>query len=187
MLWGNAEDVTSTWASNVEAAIKQGSTEVFSFNEPDMDTQADMDPGTAANVFKTYMSPLAGKVRIGSPSVTNGAAPMGLAWLSEFMSECNDCPMDFVTIHWYDSASNAAYFKDHVTQAHKQTGKPIWVTEFGATGSDDEISSFLEDVMGWMDQQDFVEKYAYFMASDGILNSGTGLSSYGMTYASDPA
>jgi len=187
MLWGNDEDKTSTWADNVDAAIKAGAKEVMAFNEPDLPTQSNMDTTTAAEAYQQYISPLAGKVRLGSPSVTNGAAPMGISWLTDFMSKCSDCPIDFVTIHWYDSASNAQYFKDHVTEAHQKTGKPVWITEFGASGSDEEISSFLEDVMGWMDQQDFVEKYAYFMAGDGLLNSGSSLSSYGQTYASSTA
>ena len=58
-------------------------------------------------------------------------------------------------------------------------GKPVFLTEFGASGSDDQISTFLEDVMPWMDGQDFVQGYAYFMVSDGLLNSGSSTSSYG--------
>ena len=89
-----------------------------------------MDPATAAAGYKTYMNPFAGKARLGAPAVTNGGSPMGLTWLKGFMDACSaDCKIDFVPIHWYDSATNAANFKKHVQNAHDQTGKPIWITE----------------------------------------------------------
>jgi hypothetical protein len=183
MLWGDAPEHSDHWDSDVNTAIAAGATHVLAFNEPDHPEQANIGYEQAAASFKQYMSPLQGRVKIGSPAVTNGAAPMGLAYLESFMGACSDCPIDFVAVHWYDVASNTQYFKDHVTEAHQKTGKPVWVTEFGASGSPDEIDAFLKDVMPWMDSQDFVERYAYFMASDGNLVSGTSLSTYGSTYA----
>ena len=65
-------------------------------------------------------------------------------------------------------------------------GRPIWVTEFHASGSDDEVRRFLDDVMPWMDASDDVHRYAYFMArpGDGLLVSGdgNGLSAIGKEY-----
>jgi hypothetical protein len=71
-----------------------------------------------------------------------------------------------------------------VTDAHTQTGKNVWITEFGASGSDDQVNTFLETVMPWLDSQSFVERYSYFMASEGKLISGGSLSTYGKTFAS---
>jgi hypothetical protein len=68
--------------------------------------------------------------------------------------------------------------------AHNQTGKNVWLTEFGATGTDDEVNTFLETVLPWLDTQPYVERYAYFMASEGKLITGGSLSTYGKTYAS---
>jgi hypothetical protein len=87
------------------------------------------------------------------------------------------------TIHWYDSATNIDYFKSHVQQAHDISGKPVWITEFGASGSDDQVNSFLKTVLPWLDEQDYVERYSYFMASEGKLISGGKLSTYGNTFA----
>ena len=92
-----------------------------------------------------------------------------------------------LTQYRYDSANNAAYFKQHIEDARKvANGRPIWVTEFHATGSDDEVRRFLDDVMPWMDTTEDVHRYAYFMArpGDGLLVSADGkeLSAIGKEY-----
>lgn len=184
-LWGPTSDFTNSWSDNAQSAIDSGSTHLFSFNEPDLSSQCNLSPQEAAEGYKTYMEPFAGKAKLCAPSVTNGGGSMGLNWLSDFMDACSDCTIDCVNIHWYDSAENTEYFKDHVKNATDISGgKQVFVSEFGATGSDDQISSFLEEVMPWMDGQDSIGGYAYFMVSDGKLVSGGEPSSYGKTYAS---
>jgi len=119
--------------------------------------------------------------------VTNGADAMGLDWLDAFLTACSGCTIDFVPIHWYSGSGEAAYFKEQVANATAVAGgKPVWVTEFGCTdGSDSDISSFLEEVMPWMDEQSYVERYSYFMAATNfLLSSATAVSSYGSTYMS---
>ncbi|KAB8345964.1 hypothetical protein FH972_023016 [Carpinus fangiana] len=182
MLWGNRADFTSAWDSQVSKALAGGSTHILGFNEPDHTEQANMSPADAVNAWKQYIQPYSSKAKLISPAVTNGAAPMGLAWLSSFLSGCGDCTIDAVAVHWYDAATNVEYFKQHITDAHTQTGKPVWITEFGASGSDDQVSSFLSQVLPWLDSQDFVERYSYFMAAEGTLVSGGALSTYGKTY-----
>lgn len=186
LLWGTSSSFTDYWASNAQAAIDAGSTYLMSFNEPDLDTQSNLTPAQAASAYMTYMQPFAGKVKLGAPAVTNGGGAMGLTWLSEFLDACTECTIDFVPIHWYDSYSNTAYFQEQVANATAVAGgKPVWVTEFGCTdGTDAQIAGFLETVMPWMDAQSYVERYSYFMVEDGLLLSGTALSTYGSTFAS---
>lgn len=184
-MWGLKPDFTNGWSDAANKAIESGSTHLFSFNEPDLPAQANMSPEDAASAWKTYMEPFAGKAKLCAPSVTNGGGSMGLNWLSSFLESCSDCTIDCVNIHWYDSAENTEYFKSHIDDAAKIAGdKKIFVSEFGATGSDDQISSFLETVMPWMDSNDSVDGYAYFMASEGKLVSGGEQSAIGKTYAS---
>jgi hypothetical protein len=110
---------------------------------------------------------------------------MGLNWLKSFMECCTDCHIDCVNIHWYDSAENVEYFKKHVQDAIAMAnGKPVYVSEFGASGSDDQINKFLQEVMPWMDSNSNVAGYAYFMVKEGLLVSGSEPSSYGTTYKS---
>lgn len=184
-LWGPKSEFTNDWSKNAQSAIDSGSTHLFSFNEPDLSAQANLSPSEAADAYKQYMEPFAGKAKLCAPSVTNGGGSMGLSWLSSFLEACSDCTIDCVNIHWYDSAENTEYFKKHVSDAADTApGKQIFVSEFAATGSDDQISSFLETVMPWMDSNDDVGGYAYFMAGEGKLVSGSEQSTIGKVFAS---
>ncbi|WPH00571.1 glycoside hydrolase family 128 protein, protein [Acrodontium crateriforme] len=186
-LWGSSSDFTNSWNANAKAAIASGSTHLMSFNEPDLSSQSNLSPEAAAAAYRTWMMPFANTgVKLGAPSVTNGGGSMGLTWLQNFMTACSDCQIDFVNIHWYDSYSNSDYFKSHVQDANTISGgKPVFVSEFGCTdGSADEISGFLETVMPWMDSQSYIEGYAYFMVSNGLLVNGNTPSTYGSTYMS---
>lgn len=184
-LWGPKSEFTNDWSKNAQSAIESGSTHLFSFNEPDLGEQANLSPSEAAAAYKEYMEPFAGKAKLCAPSVTNGGGSMGLSWLSSFLESCSDCTIDCINIHWYDSAENSEYFKKHVSDAADTApGKQIFVSEFAATGSDDQISTFLEDVMPWMDSNDDVGGYAYFMAGEGKLVSGSEQSAIGKVFAS---
>lgn len=183
MLWGTDSTFTDAWDAAVAAS---GATYLMSFNEPDESSQADLSPSEAAAAYLTYMEPYAGTYKLGAPAVTNGGGSMGLDWLSAFLDECSTCTIDFVAIHWYSTSSESANFQEQVTNASTISGGlPVWVTEFGCTDTDDTaIAAFLADVLPWMDEQDSVARYAYFMAADGYLNSGTELSTLGSAYAS---
>lgn len=185
-LWGTRSDFTDSWSENAKSAISSGSTTLFSFNEPDLPAQANLSPAAAAAAYKTYMQPLAGSAKLCAPSVTNsGTDGQGLSWLSEFLDACTDCQIDCINIHWYDSAENTEYFKSHIEDATTiANGKPIYVSEFGATGSDEQISSFLQEVMPYMDSNSNIAGYAYFMVSSGVLVTGTEPSTYGTVYKS---
>lgn len=86
-----------------------------------------MSAKDAANAYRTYMNPFAGRVYLGSPAVTNG--PSGMKWLKEFLGLCTGCRIDFIPIHWYDSATNVAYFKNYIADAHGIAGHDLWITE----------------------------------------------------------
>jgi hypothetical protein len=181
-LWGTDGLYTDSWADNAQSAIDSGSTHLFSFNEPDHSAQSSMSPESAASAWKEYMEPFAGKAQLCSPSVTNGGGSMGLNWLKSFLESCSDCTIDCLNIHWYDSAENVEYFKKHISDAADLApGKPIFVSEFAATGDQEK---FLETVMPWMDSNDVVAGYSYFMASDGVLVSGNEPSTLGQVYVS---
>ena len=82
----------------------------------------------------------------------------------------------------YGQAKDAEKFKQHVVSARKiAQGRPIWVTEFYADGTDDEQKLFLDSVLPWMDSSLDIHRYAYFMAAPGflVLTNGTALSSVG--------
>ncbi len=201
-LWGLASVHSGNWDSAVKAATTgSGTNYLMSFNEPDNEGQANMDVASAVAGFNQYMKPYASNnVLLGAPSVTNGAGtnsagiPIGLDWLSPFLEQCTGCPISFVPIHWYGCqngcpvSSDVADFQSHVQSAIKAavnptTGKnvPVWVTEFQ---SFTDPESFLGEILPWLDGQSGVERYAYFMATDGILVSGGTVNAVGAKYAS---
>ena len=182
LLWGASSTFTNTWVSNANSAVERGATAVIGFNEPDHARQANLDYNTAASAYKQYITDnFAGKIKLVSPSVTNGPAPMGLAYLSNFMNACSDCGINVINLHWYDVSSNTEYFKSYIQGAYDQFNLPIWLTEFGTTDRNDQ--AFLKSVQPWLDSQSYVERYAYFMAEDGKLLSGDSLNAAGQTYA----
>jgi len=191
MLWGTGSDHTNSWQSDATNAISSGSQFLLGFNEPDMPAQSNLSPTDAATAWGTYMEPFAGKAKLGAPAVTNsGSAGQGLDWLSQFLSACSSCTVDFVPIHWYETGvtdSNLDDFKQHVTDAiTAANGKPVWITEFGLFGaSDDQQASFLSDASAWLDSQSGVENYAYFGALQDILVDDSGaLTAVGQVYDS---
>ena len=187
MLWGASNDFTPYWDANVASALTAGSTHLLAFNEPDLDSQSNMTAAVAAAAYMKYMQPYAKDFKLCSPAITNGNTPvMGFNWLSSFMQECSQCTVDVLALHWYNVPGTAADFKSHITTAWQTYGKPIWITEFGlVSATDADVNSFLQEVLPWLDAQDFVERYAYFMVAENFLvdNTGMKLSAYGTSFA----
>jgi hypothetical protein len=161
-LWGSDSMWTSIWDTNAKLAINNGAKWFFGPNEPDMDSQANLSPSAAADLWRQYMEPYAGQVGLVAPAVTStvsddtGDAAVGAEWLKEFLEACSDCTIDAVGQHWYGSYDQVDSFKDTVNKAIEVSGKPVWVNEIGADGSDDQKAGFLEEVMPWLDSNDQV-------------------------------
>lgn len=73
-----------------------------------------------------------------------------------------------------------------MTDAYNTLNLPIWITEFQCYGDDSQQAAFLNDVIPWLDSQDYVERYAYFgVFPDYLLNdAGNALSEAGQAYTS---
>jgi hypothetical protein len=151
-----------------------------------------MSVNDAITTHKKYIQPLAGKLKIGSPSVTTGAEEgKGLNWLSDFMAGCSGCQIDFVTVHWY-SWDKPDDFKAYMKNVHDTYKKPVWITEFGVTEGD--ADQFLTKVLPWLDAQDWIERYSWHMAAPTtgamkfLVNpAGDALSTTGTVFATTPS
>lgn len=188
---------SAQWASKVAKAT--GPTKyLMSFNEPDQTTAvggSNIAVGAAVAAWRQYMAPYASQgYKLGSPAVSNGQGtnpatgqPMGLDWLKPFLEQCSGCPIAFAPVHWYGCTNGCPVqndidsFKQTVQAAMTATKLPVWVTEFQCKG---DAATFLNEVLPWLDGQQGVERYSYFMASDGILLNGNSLSQLGQTYVS---
>lgn len=63
-LWGDAASWTDSWFDDARAGIAAGARHLFSFNEPDLVSQANMSPEVAVGAWMTYMEPFAGEVQL---------------------------------------------------------------------------------------------------------------------------
>lgn len=199
-----ASQYTSVWGAAVARALAASNGRLLylmSFNEPDIREQANLSPSAAAQAWKKWMQPFAGRnVRLASPSISNGVGinpatnqPMGLDWLRPFLKQCSTCYISFVPVHWYGCTDNCAVaqdvqlFKTQIQQAMAAaviSGRkvPIWITEFQRLGNDQ--AGFLKQVLPWLDAQPQIARYSYFMVTDGILMQNSQISDLGLVYAS---
>lgn len=183
MLWGEKD--FGTWLAALARALGAGSQHLLSFNEPDLPAQANMSPSSAAESHKRFMK--GESALVGSPGVTNGGGNLGLGWMREFLDACaGECKIDFLAVHWYDSATNFPAFKKHIEDSialAKSHGiDSIWITEFQGHGDDAAQVKFLEEALPFLDSNDGVGKYAYFMA-DSLVKGGQ-LTPVGKAYTS---
>jgi len=179
MLWGTKTQDPAQFAQKVRA---QGAKVILGFNEPERPDQANMDPITAARIWKQHIEPLARQgIRLGSPSIASTDA--GLNWLQTFLKQGSH--VDFIALHWYGRGVDN--FINFITNARKRFGSryPVWVTEFACTSwnpkqpaSQDEINTFFTQSIARLEGLSWVERYAWFGATrnlDAALGSGNRL------------
>ncbi|TLD04134.1 hypothetical protein PgNI_11177 [Pyricularia grisea] len=194
MLWGIKMELPDVFSPNAWKWVDSGdqlsgvkTTHVLSFNEPDHPAQANMDVGTAIAWHQYYFEQFIGRALIGSPAVTNG----GYEWLNTFLYNCDlheACHVDFVAVHWYNKAAYVDDFKNWIdrvcTLAHP---RKVWLTEFQGLGTEEEMISFLREVLPWLDANNCVERYAYFGITTNdhhmLVGAGPELSLIGEIYA----
>lgn len=190
LLYNNNQDLFAAWPVAAEKAIAAGSTMLFSMNEPDFGSNY-MDIPTAVATWLELMEPFAGKAKLVAPAVTNVGAPAGLTWLEQFLGNCSQCTIDAVNIHWYSNKwAGVSYLQQQVRAARAlANGRDLILSEFGLDDSagaytEGDLMDFLEAALPWLDVQDDVIRYAYFMDAENYLvnAAGTSLSDSGVLY-----
>ena len=159
-----------------------------SFNEPDLGAQSNLSPAAAAAAWKQFMEPFAGRAKLCTPAITNGAPPaMGTGWMDSFLSECAKlgCRVDAIAAHIYDSATNIGYYKNYIADLGTRYKRPTLVTEFGAAGSLEQQQAFLREIVPYLNGLGSVTHFAWFMtAVDNLVKEDTSLTPLGQAYAS---
>ncbi|KAI0742017.1 hypothetical protein C8Q80DRAFT_1274345 [Daedaleopsis nitida] len=188
MLWSAAPEHSNQWMANANAAIAAGSTHLLFINEPDLPTQSNTSPADAARQWMQYMQPFAGRATLVSPAITNGAPPaMGTGWMDSFLSECAQlgCRVDAIAAHIYDSATNTGYYQSYITSLGTRYGKPVLITEMGASGTVAQQQAFLQQMEPFFRGLGSVSHYAWFMVAAGnLVNADASLTALGQTYVS---
>lgn len=190
--WGNTqtsrpnyEYVPMAWGAGAaspsslkQIIAKDKITHLLGFNESD---NCNDQSGQYFNLCKpevavAYYENLMGTgLRLGTPAPReNGPA----TWLRQFqqIAKERDVRFDFVAVHWYDwggSPQNSPYadpqqifnrFKAYLSNVYSVYGLPIWITEFNANPNRDNSvhAEFLKLALPYLEQLDYVERYAYF-------------------------
>ncbi|KAL1760559.1 glycosyl hydrolase catalytic core-domain-containing protein [Schizophyllum commune] len=209
MYWGERQ--TEQFSGSINDTIDAYDVKhVLAFNEPQQEGQADINVTRALELWTDYLLPLrdAYGVKLGSPAPTS--APDGMTWLQDFCNAIDEargsdgCPeVDFIALHWYDV--DADNFKTYMEDFHDAfPGKSIWVTEWacqnfnsGAQCSYADIITFMNETQSWMDETDWIERYAWFgamrdlqgvNADNALLDKDGDLTDLGQQYiGEDPA
>ncbi|TYJ56763.1 hypothetical protein B9479_002533 [Cryptococcus floricola] len=165
------------------STLQDGFTELMGYNEPDLKSDTGVsnyiDAAVAAGLWKTQVATLRAKypdIKIHSPVMASSQD-----WLSTFFSticpsasasnawEGCDAKPDYVSMHLY--TTDVDDFKTQVKKFHETYGLPLVLSEFAchsfggdSTCSASEASTFMAETTKWLDQQDWVIKYAWFGA-----------------------
>ncbi|KAM0486151.1 hypothetical protein ACHAPX_000853 [Trichoderma viride] len=193
-LWSPAPEHSNGFADQVETLLSSGTKAIFSFNEPDIASQANMSPSDAASAHQQWLNKYSGRALVGAPAVSNSGSPgQGADWLKQWVAACaGNCNFDFVNMHWYSPASAIdTFFSQIEAVSQAGGGKPVMITEFQPSGSVDEINAFLKEALPKLDSNPSVLGYSYFMvansgSADGLnlMASADAATSIGLTYAS---
>lgn len=127
--------------------------------------EANLSPSSAASLWQSSFEPLSTSLAVAlvGPAVTNGGAPMGLEWTSEFLGNCSECTISALALHWYDTATNIGSFQSYFEGALARfPDYDLVISEFWGAGTDEEVEAFLKAVLPWMEGQDRITRYAAF-------------------------
>ncbi|EIW52701.1 uncharacterized protein TRAVEDRAFT_53142 [Trametes versicolor FP-101664 SS1] len=146
MLWGGDASRLAAFDSAVTAGL---GTIILGFNEPNEIGQSNLDPGTAAALWRQHIEPKrALGYQTAAPAVS--IASNGIPWLRSFIQACSGCNFDYVAVHWYGVGfSNMVQY---LTTFHDTFGLPILLTEFAEENLNGGTQPTSADVMAFMKQ-----------------------------------
>ncbi|EIW61711.1 uncharacterized protein TRAVEDRAFT_27227 [Trametes versicolor FP-101664 SS1] len=184
MLWGSSGDKISAFESAIANNPGLG-TIILGFNEPNEEGQSNMDPQTAAALWKQHIQPKAALgYKLASPAMSS--RPNGHQWMKDFMAACDGCTVDYQAVHWYDIGFDT--LKSYLTQYHNELGLPIMLTEFadqnfngGSQASSSEIFQFMGQALEFIDNTDWMVAACPF----GVMHDLQGVNTLNMLQNSD--
>ena len=143
-------------------------THLLGFNEPEIDSQANLPVEQAVKLWRSDVLPAKQRfgVRLGSPGMSSDVG-RSKVWLGAFFEQLGEeAGVDFLVLHWY-----GARFEDmkrFLVDMHDTFKLPVWVNEFACSKMGDgeigeeEVERFLREAVKWLEQCEWVERYAYF-------------------------
>lgn len=200
MIWGNSSvDKLTSKIDRLRESKERGEVRaLLGFNEPDQESQSDMTVERVVELWPMLMD-------LGVPLVSPGCVHPDREWMQEFMEEVErrDLRVDAIAVHSY-GGPDAEHLVRRLERVSRKYGRPIWLTEF-AVGDwkakrpeknrfrPEKIATFMKEILPALDAAPFVERYAWFSASQesgplgtSALFDGQGkLTDLGRLYAQD--
>ena len=169
MFWGRGS-VTDEEVSRINQLAEDGLIEaVLGFNEPDLESQANMTVDEALALWPKLEQI---DVPLGSPATTG---PLN-NWMSNFMAraDLSNFRIDFVCVHNYGGIKSTS-FLEKMSNVYEAYGRPIWITEFAVADwsatntadnnyTPDQVLNFMEAVLPALYEADYVHRFAWFNA-----------------------
>jgi hypothetical protein len=147
---------------------------LLGFNEPEIASQANMGVDEAVRLWRETCVEARRRwgLRLGSPGISSDWA-RSAPWLDAFLVGlgAGERP-DFVVVHWYGREwREMRAFLERVWQ---RWGLRVWVNEFACSAMGDgevgvdEARGFLDEAVPWLEQCEWVERFAYFGMGQGM-------------------
>lgn len=167
---------------------------ILGFNEPDNHEEANMTATEAADLWPQIMQKAADLSipRIGSPATQTADPSKGnneqTEWYDDFFQSCgatwsgtswstpSKCKVDFLVVHTYKT--NTFDAKAALTSLHERYQLPLWVKEFNKGGrwsglNIDKHLEYMREMVKWMENQAFIERYAWMSARNNLYEPTT--------------
>ena len=194
MRWGGGSPSNiGTYATSLQT---KNSVHLLTFNEPDNRGQSNIRVSTALDRYEVLLK---SGLRMGSPACEQDNYR---TWLNDFMDGCADrnLRVDFIALHWYDwgnqnNNSTGNQIKNRMTakvlNARNLVGPNmgIWMTEFNANrnrSSQQIHKDFINSAIGYINNQNWWERYSYFRVAGGDFGPSNRLTTSGKAYRDAP-
>ncbi|KAL8721627.1 MAG: hypothetical protein Q9225_001716 [Loekoesia sp. 1 TL-2023] len=174
-------DADGTFTRNARSQIAKGTKYLLSYGEP---AAAKLSVDEVVQMFKKSMQPFADEgIAVSSPTTLQTDSDFD--WLESFLQACNGCSIDFLAIHYMNSYNDGAVneLKNTLNRAHDLATKfkipgGIWLDNFEVVGSVEQQKGFLQEIVPWLEAQDWIKAYAYVPDEVGRAGSGPNFIGY---------
>ncbi|MEM6330838.1 MAG: glycosyl hydrolase [Planctomycetota bacterium] len=198
MVWGAWGDSLTRDVAKLSKQIANDQIKnVMAFNEPDQHDQSNLSVERVLELWPKFME-------LEAPLASPGCVHPDREWMQQFMAgvKKRGYRVDYVCVHSYGGA-NAAAFMNRMQKVYKMYDRPLWITEFAVGDwkakrvednrhSPQRVAEFMYKLLPAMERADFIDRYAWFSASQESAALGTsalfdkqgGLTPLGELYAS---
>jgi hypothetical protein len=170
MIW---DEKRMSKVAEAVATARTGSGWLLGFNEPDLESQANISPEEAAVLWRQIEQQAAGVLLV-SPTPSQEDFDWLWRMVAAYEAQYGSKPrFNAIGVHWYNWQNPASVqpAKDHLLRVRAEAlahgyDVPLWLTEFaGHVYTWDPAGGHLrlmEELIPWMREQSWIARYAWF-------------------------